>query len=741
LVLSWGVIYSTVWRYERDDPREEKRVSRYIEGFWAAWTFMSDGGTQAKCWYAGQRILGGLITASGIVYLAAVLAFVVDMVREQMDSMRVGKGQVYEHGHTVILHWTDRTIPLATELCIANDAVGGGVVVILAKESMESMTQELSTQLPTSVRHGTKIVCRHGNPAIVSDLIKVSVDRAKAIIILAEGSSADDSDSATLRCILSMQSMGYKLNGHIVAEVRDIDNEPLLQLVGGKLIETFVSHDVLGRLMLMSVRQMGLADMYDSMLGFDGMEFYMKEWPTLVGEDFGCIMERFPEAVPIGIRSRKGEVFLNPSPDKTIYQGDQLIVIAEDVNSYKPEAPCSIEAGTMPPEVNQVRKAEKVLLCGWRRDIRDILKLLDRVVPPGSEVHTMTHSVPAERRNEMLLDEGLNVDELINVRLVHQWGSTSSRRRLELLPLEHYTSCLIFADQSYEEDTMQADSHSLATLVLIRDIQARRKLEVRCPITCEVLDSRTARTIAGQKQLSLMSDFVQSNQLVARILAMICEARSVKLILNELLAATGNSLLIVPSSNFVAEGEEISFWSVAKRTSARKSILIGYQEKRAGSTARETTLNPDKKNEARSWERYDLAIIAVDSDRGGPDAATIVRALEGDNISEVSPKVGHAARPQSSSPIDDVPEEVSICASADTASSAMVKLAARYCMFMNEDERHTFGNYLGVFGESCKTGILPAGAKDQLPSILPSQTGWQSENESVPSKERESSSV
>merc|ERR1719393_748548 len=109
--------------------------------------------------------------------------------------------------------------------------------------------------------------------------------------------------------------MGYMLSGYMVAEILDIDNENLSLLVGRGCVETFVSHDVLGRLMLMSVRQMGLADMYDSMLGFDGMEFYMKEWPTLVGEDFGCIMERFPEAVPIGIRSRKGEVFLNPSPD------------------------------------------------------------------------------------------------------------------------------------------------------------------------------------------------------------------------------------------------------------------------------------------------------------------------------------------------------------------------------------------------------------------------------------------
>merc|ERR1719491_346365 len=94
--LIFGIWWSRVWVYEEADPRDPPRVSEYIEGFWAAWTFMSDGGTHAKAFYSDQRFIGALITACGIVYLAAILAFIVDMVRETMDSMRVGKGQVHE---------------------------------------------------------------------------------------------------------------------------------------------------------------------------------------------------------------------------------------------------------------------------------------------------------------------------------------------------------------------------------------------------------------------------------------------------------------------------------------------------------------------------------------------------------------------------------------------------------------------------------------------------------------------
>ena len=60
-------------------------------------------------------------------------------------------------------------------------------------------------------------------------------------------------------CAQALATSPTGLHGFVVAEVRDIDNEPLVQLVGGTTIETMVSHDVLGRLMVMSARQPGLA--------------------------------------------------------------------------------------------------------------------------------------------------------------------------------------------------------------------------------------------------------------------------------------------------------------------------------------------------------------------------------------------------------------------------------------------------------------------------------------------------
>lgn len=55
-------------------------------------------------------------------------------------------------------------------------------------------------------------------------------------------------------------------------------------------------------LMIQCARAAGLAHVLENLMGFDGDEFYLKEWPELLGLPFGEIAHRFDDAVPIGIK-------------------------------------------------------------------------------------------------------------------------------------------------------------------------------------------------------------------------------------------------------------------------------------------------------------------------------------------------------------------------------------------------------------------------------------------------------
>jgi hypothetical protein len=55
-----------------------------------------------------------------------------------------------------------------------------------------------------------------------------------------------------------------------VAEVCDLDNEPLVKMVGVEHVQTVVSHDIIGRLMIQCARQHGLASVWQNIMGFEG---------------------------------------------------------------------------------------------------------------------------------------------------------------------------------------------------------------------------------------------------------------------------------------------------------------------------------------------------------------------------------------------------------------------------------------------------------------------------------------
>ncbi|CAI0416470.1 unnamed protein product [Linum tenue] len=216
--------------------------------------------------------------------------------------------------------------------------------------------------------------------------LQVSVSKARAIIVLAEDGNADQSDARALRTVLSLTGVKEGLKGHIVVELSDLDNEVLVKLVGGELVETVVAHDVIGRLMIQCARQPGLAQVkviftdglyqiWEDILGFENCEFYIQKWPQLDGMQFEDVLISFPDAIPCGVKvaSCGGKIVLNPDDSYALQEGDEVLVIAEDDDSYAPAALPTVWRGSLPKDFVVPKSAERILLCGWRRDMEDII--------------------------------------------------------------------------------------------------------------------------------------------------------------------------------------------------------------------------------------------------------------------------------------------------------------------------------------------------------------------------------
>ena len=457
---------------------------------WLAWTFVADPGTHADAPEGFLvRFVSFSITVGGMLIFALMIGIISDYIGNKIDELKKGKSRVIESDHSVMLGWTDKSIAIIQQISLANESEGGGTIVVLAdapKEDLEehlasAMSQERGSALELM---GTNVVFRSGNPLEESELQRVSVLTARSVIVLSpESLSPDEADANQVRQVMALKALDG-VNGNecppVVVEVQDVDNSELFTLVAPDFAEVIVAHDLIGRFMLECARYPGLACVLESMMGFEGSEFYFEEWPELKGKSFLDITCRFDDAVPIGIKSNSGKVFINPKNDHIIQEGDKILVLAEDNDTYEVndgsyETNKKIES---PPAAEDAKQVEKIMFLGWRRDMADLITQLDGYVAKGSELW-LFNTVPVEERNELLKDQGhkseLKLDNLLVYNVV---GNPLIRRDLsrivsvdhdgETVSLDEVDSILILADSVSIENgatVMSCDSRSLSTLV------------------------------------------------------------------------------------------------------------------------------------------------------------------------------------------------------------------------------------------------------------------------------------
>ncbi|KAH8057027.1 ATP binding protein [Aureococcus anophagefferens] len=306
-------------------------------------------------------------------------------------------------------------------------------------------------------------------------------------------------------------------------------------------------------------------------------------------------------AVAVGLRRSDGAIELD-AVDATIREGDEVIVIAEDDDTY------GLRDAPAPRSAPKARG--HYLFLGWRNDIADMVAYLDEVAPPGSQL-TIAAPLPIRDRDEQMVADGRGRRGPLR-RLSLRHVVDTVRAALERLPLDTCDAVLILSDQG-TEDPHHADSLALATLVLVRDVQRRgprhagrhdgepleeqvssrsagrrrRRRDDRtpslplpgagrggaCAVVTELRDISLQRNVRSSGLADC--DFVASHELVARIVAMVSERAEVSPILDTLLDAAGPSLLIVPATKYVAPGAIATFRDVAVAALDHGDVAIG----------------------------------------------------------------------------------------------------------------------------------------------------------------------
>lgn len=541
------------------------------------------GGDDTRHWWF--TAIGFAITIAGILIVTALIGVLTTGLDAKLTELRKGRSAVIEHGHTVILGWSDQVFTIIPELVEANANQRRACVAILADRDKVEMDDAIRARIRST--RTTRVVCRSGNPIDPDQIALVNPQEARSIIILppVDDEAGDDRDAHLVKMLLAVSKSreGQTSPCPVVGSVAEPDNLPAARLAGGPQAHIIDTTDVGSRLIVQTCLQSGLSVVYTDLLDFGGDEIYFQEEPRLVGYTYGHALHAYQTSSVIGLRTADGRIAINPPAQTVIQAGDQVIAISEDDDTVvlaKAPAPIHQDAIVAYPDPPPARK--RILMLGWNARATRVLHQLDQYLPPGSEAMVVArHPGAAPSLTSM-------ARQLHSLLPNYKDADGSDRAVLDSLDIASYDHVLVLCND--DVDSQLADSRTLVTLLHLRDMEQRSG--GRFSIVSEMADDRN-RALA---QITQADDFIVSEKLISLLTTQISENPHLATVFEVLFDADGSEIYLKNAEYYVRLGHPINFQTVVEAARWRGESAIGYRV--AAQVHQPPTfgvvLNPDK---------------------------------------------------------------------------------------------------------------------------------------------------
>ena len=562
-----------------------------------------DSGTMGGDTGTGFRIVMLFVTLGGIFVVSALIGVLSNGLETQMERLQKGRSQVLESNHTLVLGWSPQIFTVLNEVMIANENQNHARIVILSEKDKVEMEDEIRERV--AVRGRTRIICRNGSPIDPNEIEIASPHSAKSIIVLPPENSDPDTDVIKTVLAITNNPKRRAEKYHIVTQIRDAKNLNVLKLVGEHdNVQAVLTGDLIARVVAQTSRQSGLSVVYTELMDFGGDEIYFKHEPALAGKTYGEALLAYEDSCLMGIRKAdaEGKILLNPPMDTLIEMDDRIFAISADDDTIRLSSPSLIqinEALIRSSRVPLKPQPEKCLILGWNRSGTTIVHELDNYVPRGSQVTVVADVYNIEKQ---VAAQG---GKLKNQKLVVMEGETTDRDLLDSLQVQDYDHVIVLAYNTLEPQ--EADAKTLVTLLHLRDMA--QKDETPFSIVSEMLDLRNRELAEATK----VDDFIVSEHLVSLMMSQLSENADLFNVFTDMFDPEGSEIYLKPTSDYVALGEPVNFYTVVEAAKRRGETAIGYRlESEAGAADKSYGVhtNPKKSDQVVFTSEDKVIVIA-----------------------------------------------------------------------------------------------------------------------------------
>jgi hypothetical protein len=549
-----------------------------------------------------NKAIAILIWIASVTIAAFIIAFVTSKLRDRVENLRRGKTPIIETGHTLILGWSKRAIPVIQQICVANENKRNSVIAIFANVSRSEIEDQINTNVSNLGK--TKVIIRNGDPTNPQDLIRTNIKKASSIIILDEDTKGD---SAIVSTVLSIKSVDPESTTPVIAEMDNSTHADALNEATNGRVLAIQSNEIISRVTAQASRQPGLASVVLDLLDFEGDEIYFQEIGDLTGVSYQKAVTQFESASIIGVRTQDGQTIINPPSTRLFAKGEQIIAIASDDDQIRYSGSTSNSYSLLPRKslkASASKKAESLLIIGWSHMGNSVLKELIPFLPKGSTIHIVADPSYFDKNTlPKPLVSGVRIKFSAHSGDIETLATAAKGKKLNEVIILAYRSNISIED---------ADTQTMLTMLLINKLFKEDGNGVSpTRLVAEIRDSRKSELA----RVAAVDDLVVSDNLSALMMAQLSQNPELAPVFEELFDVDGSSINVRNITDYVDAKSKIRFGDLVAAAAFRGESAIGFYQ----------AANFDKKSSA--------SVIL------NPKKETLIDAAQSDGLIVIGPLI------------------------------------------------------------------------------------------------------
>ena len=532
------------------------------------------------------------VTLFGIFVLSILISLLSAIIDARVSGVVQGKRPFPYSDHIVIIGYSSRLMPIIEELIKANESKSLERIVILSSLPAEDLAQTAANSVSDSKT--TQLFLRSRDLQSQYSFNNVNILNARKILILGDEGPFIEADRLkiylALQRYLNLNLPQNKKIPDILVNVDEPSAADFVNMVSNQSAVTIDVSNIPTRLVVETIEQPNLPEIYEEILSFDGNEFYITEPVTTFGLEnarFDFAWQSFQESVVVGVLTQSGNLNLAPPGSLILSSDDKLVVIAEDDSTIIPRPQgdkkliekhlqkTTDQIKTLTSNVNSSELLNSILIIGLSQEHE---YLVDQIIQHLPELKTLKLFLPETAA-------GLAMSTLLKSRNDKKieviTGKTDDKQALYELDCKKFDTIIVTHTASY--DVGAEDIESIRAMIVLREIFKGQDTSPHL-VTEMLVGKNKDITSAGAN-----SDFVVSEKIGSKVFAQFIENPHLQTVIDNLICAPNYHIRII-ESDLSASLREARFgiWGAAMIETQR--ILIGWRyEKNA---VFETHLNP-----------------------------------------------------------------------------------------------------------------------------------------------------